>query len=134
VLSVNHPYGKEPNYRANQDILPMVMIVCGPADSNADWGEEAGKEEEEVEGGRRRSTSEGAKFASEVEENKTPGDEGERGVAGGETLSAFNNCVKISFARKIRRVKSTIRDFAVRPASGDEVRPGSTHTEFYHIG
>ena len=37
--------------------LPMVMIVCGPADSNAGWGEEAGKEEEEVEGGGWRSTS-----------------------------------------------------------------------------
>ena len=34
-------------------------------------------------------TPEGAKFASEVEENKTPGDKGERGVAGGETLSAW---------------------------------------------
>ena len=38
-------------------------------------------------------------------------------ISGQENISTFtfNNCVKISFARKICRVKSTIRDFAVRP-------------------
>ena len=41
-------------------------------------------------------TPEGAKFASKVEENKTPGDEGERGVAGGETLSTWKRNYKSS--------------------------------------
>jgi len=134
VLSVNHPYGDKTNYRANQDILPMVMIVCCAADGNGGGGEQAGEEEEQVEGGGRSATSEGAKLASEVEEDKTPGDEGERGVAGRKTLSTFNNCGQISFASKIRSVKSTSWDFAVRPASEDEVRPRSTDAKFNHIG
>jgi len=134
VLSVNHPYGDKPNERANKNILPMVMIVCCAADGNAGGGEEAGEEEEEVEGGGRSATSEGAKLAGEVEKDKTPGDKGERGVARRKTLSTFDNCGQISFARKIGRVKSTIWDLAVRPASEDEVRPRSTDTKFNHIG
>jgi len=51
VLSVNYPYGDKPNKRANQDILPMVMIVRCAADGNGGGGEQAGKEEEQVEEG-----------------------------------------------------------------------------------
>jgi len=92
VLSVNYPCCDEPNQGANQDILPMVMIVRCPADGDAGGGEEAGEEEEQVERGGRRSTPECSKLASEVEEEETPGDKGERGMTRGEALSAFINC------------------------------------------
>lgn len=112
----------------------MVMIVRGATDGDGGRGEKEGEEKEEVEGWSRGPASECPKFSSDVKENKSPGDERKGGMTRRETLSSFNNYTWISIARQICSRKGTVRDFAVRPASEDEVRSWSTDTEFDDIG
>ena len=72
-LSVDHPDDGEAQDGAEQDVLPVVVVVGGPAQGDGEGDEEEGQGQQQSPAGDWSGAVEGSQFAGEVEEDKAPG-------------------------------------------------------------